>query len=87
MTTRTKKRNIAEGLVDSAVSAAEELGRAATAFKMSWTHVQKARDKGRPATSAIGRGVSRATQATKRTVSHIMPSAKKRHAQKDRKGK
>lgn len=70
-----KRKGTIEKTVESAVSATEELGRAATAFRQSWSHVKKAQEKGRPAAhaatragKAVARGGKKAWSATKRTA-------------------
>lgn len=79
MATKTKKRaqsatkgsrtNSRVGkVVESAVDAVEELGEAATAFKESWDHVQKARRKASPATRAATRAGKRAVKAAKKAI-------------------
>lgn len=63
-----------KGVIEAAVDAAEELGAAASAFKESWEHVKKARQKGAPAT----RAVARAGRTTVRAAKNAMPGGKKR---------
>jgi hypothetical protein len=73
-----KKKSVIEKTVESAIDATEELGRAASSFRESWSHVQKAKEKGRPATHAaaragraVARGGKKAWGATKRTAKRV----------------
>lgn len=79
MATKTKARKGAiERVVASAADAAEELGAAATSFKESWRHVQKARSKARPATRAATRVGKAAVRTAKRTAGRAMGKKKSR---------
>lgn len=78
MATKTKTRKGAvERVVESAADAAEEIGQAAVAFRESWNHVQKARAKAKPATTAASRATKRVATAAKRAVSKVRGTAKR----------
>ncbi|MES2202843.1 MAG: hypothetical protein V4474_00730 [Patescibacteria group bacterium] len=71
---KTKSTTKRAGIIESAVNAVEELGEAATSFKDSWSHVEKAGTKAKPAT----RAAKRAGKATVKAAKRMLPGKKKR---------
>ena len=71
------KKGAIQKVMESAADAAVELGEAARGLKESWSHVQKARSKGRPATRAVSRATKAVAKVAKRGAKTVAAKARR----------
>jgi hypothetical protein len=76
MTTKSKTTK-AQGVIASAVDAAEELGHAAESLKDSWSHVEQAKKKGARFTHAATRAGKKAAKAVSKSAKATYRGAKR----------
>jgi hypothetical protein len=87
MATKTRSKGAVENIVESAADAAEEIGRAAVAFKKSWEHVRHAQAKAAPATRVAKRATKAVARTAKKATRKVMGKAKRRSKSAKRKSR